>query len=1026
MRPTTFFLLGAAFAGLGLLVAYRRPTDPVTRSFGLFSLGLAGWVCGIGGLHTGGHATAWGRLTFASASVIPAAFLSFAWAYPRPSPWPALGIRRAVWGAALGFVLLSLATRLVLYDGGGVSPLGLRREPGPLYPLFATYFLAAALLGLGVFVVKWRRARGPERVQLGHLGLGLLIAAGGSVSSNLLIPLFTGHSGSSGVGPFFLLPLLGLVGHGIVRHRLLDLRFVIHRSVAFAAVIIAIWAASWETLRHARALPPDRLSVPFGVLLLGVVAAICLSAPVAPRLARLIDRYFLRSRLAFDRALQEAARNLSRPLTLGELTARLKGVLESTLVPDRVLIFTRPSTRDRAAPPDASGGGGGPLPATGDDALGHAAWTIRSTVPAVRLLGAVPGAGDDPAGPENVLRASGDEVWIGLGRDLRHHGVVLLGPRASGEPYFAPAVRFLEDLAEVASMAFDIAAYVTERERAEAMLSSELEVLQMIATGASLPSVLDTLCLGVERQLEGVVCAVMLLDPDGARLRRGAAPSLSDEYVRAIDGLAIGALAACCGTAAYLKQPVMVADIARDARWDAYGELAVAHGLRACWSTPVLAADGTVLGTFAMYFRERGTPDQAERRVFERATHIARMAIERVRAEEALRQTEDQLRHAQRIEALGQLAGGVAHDFNNLLTVISGRAEIAQRKVDPGGPIQKDIDLIHKTAERAAALTGQLLAFSRKQLLQPRILDPALIVGGMAPMLHRLIGEDIDLRIDLGAALGYIRADQAQIEQVILNLVVNARDAMPDGGELRLSVDRIELDEAFGRRHPGARHGRHVRITVTDTGSGMSADTRSHLFEPFFTTKERGKGTGLGLSTVYGIVRQHGGYIVAESEPGQGSTFTIYLPSTEGAPDENRTEAGRPRERGGSETILLVEDEEDVRGLARDVLENVGYRVLEAASGAEALRMAAEYPDAIHALVSDVVMPEMGGAELAQRLVATRPEVKVLYMSGYTGDALSKHGILDRAANLLQKPFATDALVHRVRDVLEAPQGTRA
>ena len=454
--------------------------------------------------------------------------------------------------------------------------------------------------------------------------------------------------------------------------------------------------------------------------------------------------------------------------------------------------------------------------------------------------------------------------------------------------------------------------------------------------------------------------------------------------------------------------------------------LAVAHGLRACWSTPVLAADGTVLGTFAMYFRERGSPDPAERRVFERATHIVRMAIERVRAEEALRQTEDQLRHAQRIEALGQLAGGVAHDFNNLLTVISGRAEIAQSKVDPGGPIRKDIDLIHKTAERAAALTGQLLAFSRKQLLQPRILDPALIVGGMAPMLHRLIGEDIDLRIDLAAALGYVRADQAQIEQVILNLVVNARDAMPDGGELRLSVDRVELDEAFGRRHPGARHGRHVRITVTDSGCGMSAETRSHLFEPFFTTKERGKGTGLGLSTVYGIVRQHGGYIVAESEPGQGSTFTIYLPSTEGAPDEDRTDAGPPRERGGSETILLVEDEEDVRGLARDVLENVGYRVLEAASGAEALRMAAEYPDAIHALVSDVVMPEMGGAELAQRLVATRPEVKVLYMSGYTGDALSKHGILDRAANLLQKPFATDALVHRVRDVLEAPQATRA
>jgi signal transduction histidine kinase len=882
MRSVALFLLAFTFAGLALFMVRKRPADPVTRSFALFVLGLAGWVAGIGGLYTGLHATLWGRLTFASASVIPAAFLSFAWAYPRSSRWPGLAIRRAVWVVALGFALLSLATRLVLADPGSVTARGLTREPGPLYSLFAAYFLAAAILGLGVFIWKWRRARGLERVQLQYLGVGLLIATGGCVTSNLLIPLVTGQSGTSGVGPFFLLPFLVLVGHGIIRHRFLDLRLVIHRSVAFAAIIAVLGIASWEALRLVGAVRPDHVGAPAGVLLFLAIAGICLSAPVAPRLARLIDRYLVRSKLELDLALQEATRNLSRPLTLEELTAALVRVLEPTLVPEWLLILVRPSSRGLQHA--VSGGGFEPPAASASEAVRVAAWSIASPVPAVKLLDGSPPGRDDPRAPEGILRAAGAEVWIGLGRDMRRHGVVLLGPRASGQPYFAPVVRFLEDLAEVASMALDIAAYVTERERAEAMLASELDVLEMIATGATLQSVLDALCFGVERQFEGTLCSVMVLDADGKHLRYGAAPSLPAEYRQGANGLPIDAQAACCGTAAYLKKPVIVADIADDPLWEGYRELALAHGLRACWSTPVFASDGALLGTFAMHFREPRTPDPAERRVLERATHIVGIALERVRSEEILRHTEEQLRHAQRIEALGQLAGGVAHDFNNLLTVIAGRAEVARQRLPATNAIRGDIDVIHKTAQRAAALTQQLLAFSRKQVLQQRILDPALVISDMAPVLHRVIGEHIDLRLALPAAGDYVQADRAQLEQVILNLVVNARDAMPLGGTLRLAVDSVELGDGFVHRHPGARHGRHVRIAVTDTGCGMSPDVRRHLFEPFFTTKERGRGTGLGLSTVYGIVRQHGGYISADSEPGRGSTFTIYLASVEGPP----------------------------------------------------------------------------------------------------------------------------------------------
>jgi PAS domain S-box-containing protein len=385
----------------------------------------------------------------------------------------------------------------------------------------------------------------------------------------------------------------------------------------------------------------------------------------------------------------------------------------------------------------------------------------------------------------------------------------------------------------------------------------------------------------------------------------------------------------------------------------------------------------------------------------------------------AVRALEAQLRHAQKMEAVGRLAGGVAHDFNNLLTVITGRSQLLLLKLAPASPLRRDVELVEETAHRASALTRQLLAFSRKQMVQPRIVDLNEVVRGMETMLSRLIGEDIALTTHLDRTAGCVRADPAQLEQMIVNLAVNARDAMPLGGRLTLETSYVRLDEGFARQHVGLRPGPHVRLTVRDTGVGMDGLIKAHLFEPFFTTKGPGKGTGLGLATVYGIVTQSGGAIRVESEPGQGATFTIELPRID-APAELPGDPGIPAAAPhGSETVLLVEDEPEVRGLARDILQQQGYTVLESADGDEALRIGREHVGPIHLLVTDVVMPLMGGRELADRLRVGRGETKVLYVSGYTDDAILHQGVSETGMAFLPKPFTASALAHKVRQVLD-------
>ena len=685
-------------------------------------------------------------------------------------------------------------------------------------------------------------------------------------------------------------------------------------------------------------------------------------------------------------------------------------------------------------------------------------------------------------------------------------------------------------------------------------------LLAMIRTQAPLPKILEVLCTHIEQRHPGLHCSVLLLDADGTTLRHGAAPSLPAEYSRLVDGVQIGPCAGSCGTAAYRKQSVVVCDIASDPLWANYRQLALPHGLRACWSTPIASQDGKVLGTFAVYYGEPRTPDAEHVQLVAHATHLAGIAIEHdrakaeVRAAEARYRTlverlpaityiaelgaggpwhyvspqietmlgfspeewlsdpmnwmnhiyaedreivlsaenlfqqthdlfhaeyrmcardgrvlwfrdegvlleqsegrgllmqgvmyditerkrlEDQLRHSQKLEAVGQLAGGVAHDFNNLLMLIQAHNEHLRDHLAADDPARKDALEIENAVTRAASLTAQLLTFSRKNVLRPKILNLNAVLADVGKMLHRLIGENIEVNIVPASLPARIKADPGQIEQVILNLAVNSRDAMPAGGKLTITAREVELGENDSRNHEGAPAGKYVMLSVSDTGAGMDIETQAHIFEPFFTTKAPGKGTGLGLATVYGVVKQSDGWIWVDSQPGRGTTFQIYLPSVQEFVAEALTEDIAPRESQavkestprivpvletsakGTETVLVVEDQDGIRDIVRESLRRNGYKVLIANDGDEALQMAATYPDPIHLLITDLVMPNIGGRELAQRLTPQRPAMKVLFMSGYSEQSALEIQTTSQSATVLQKPFSLDALARNVRRVLD-------
>ena len=801
---------------------------------------------------------------------------------------------------------------------------------------------------------------------------------------------------------------------------------------------------------------------------------------------------------------------------------------------------------------------------------------------------------------------------------------------------------------------------ISERKRAESLAVEQNRLLKMIARGAPLGDTLSALVRVVESQFEGLLCSVLLLDEDGQHLRHGAAPSLPEEYTRAIDGLAIGPRAGSCGTAMYRKEPVIVTDILRDPLWEDYRALANAHGLRACWSTPIMSHQGAVLGSFAMYYREPRSPSPFETRLIGVSTNLAGIAIERERAENALRESEaryrqltqlsqdavylvdergvflltnpagcamfgyseeevvgmsvaetypeaerplaaerlkclvigeplrferlavrkdgttvlievsaspmsgghsqavvrdiserkraeralveshsllhavvegasdavfvkdlkgrylmintagarflgktveevigkddralfsedtahaimegdrlviateepqfyertstvagvtrtflatkgvyrnaegkvigifgisrdmtemkrleQDLRHAQKMEAIGRLAGGIAHDFNNLLTVINGCSELVFNRLHEDDPDRKLIAEVQKAGDRAANLTRQLLAFSRKQVLQPRVVSLNAQLEELLRMLQRLIGEDIELVLSPGAELGLARVDPGQFEQACVNLALNARDAMPHGGRLTIETYNADVDADTVGVPPGIAPGRYVVAAISDTGVGIDEAVAGRIFEPFVTTKDPGSGTGLGLAMVYGFVLQSGGHIAVSSEQGCGTTFKVFLPRAEGPATTTNQRPGVLGLTGGTETVLVVEDEESVRGFVTQVLASCGYTVLEARDGHDGKSASERHHGPIHILLTDLVMPQMSGRQLADLLAETRPQMRVLFMSGYTDEAVIRHGVQESNVAFLQKPFDPGSLTRKVRDVLDAKE----
>jgi two-component system cell cycle sensor histidine kinase/response regulator CckA len=397
----------------------------------------------------------------------------------------------------------------------------------------------------------------------------------------------------------------------------------------------------------------------------------------------------------------------------------------------------------------------------------------------------------------------------------------------------------------------------------------------------------------------------------------------------------------------------------------------------------------------------------------------AQLFIEQKQAEKEKGYLQEQLRQSQRMEAIGRLAGGIAHDFNNLLTIIKGYSQLCLMDIRKDNPLKGSIEEIEKASERAADLTRQLLAFSRRQVMELKVIDLGTILQNLEKMLRRMIGEDIELIMELHDDLGKVKVDPGQIEQMILNLAVNAKDAMPEGGTLIIEIAMAELDEEYARKHVAVKPGQYVKLSVSDTGFGMAPEVRERVFEPFFTTKEKGKGTGLGLSTVYGIVKQSGGNVWVYSEPGHGTTFKIYLPRVDEPLDEMRQRAMGTELPGGNETILVVEDEDEVRKLAVRILKKQGYEVLEASHGGEASIICEQQVGTIRLMLTDVVLPVMSGRKLVETLVPLHPEMKVLYMSGYTDNAIAHHGILEKGLSYIQKPFTVEALVRKVREVLD-------
>ena len=567
---------------------------------------------------------------------------------------------------------------------------------------------------------------------------------------------------------------------------------------------------------------------------------------------------------------------------------------------------------------------------------------------------------------------------------------------------------------------------ITERRRAERRLASQYAVTRVLDDAVTLEEAMSRVMQAVGESLEWELGVFWKLDKPAGLLRCfnhwQSATIDADEFVMVTRDQAFEFGVGLPGRIWASGQPVWIADIVADADLPR-STVAATGGLHGAFGFPILVG-GEVEGVIEFFSRPVREPDEEILDMMADVGLKLGQFGERAMAKDALHQTEAQLRQSQKMEAVGRLAGGIAHDFNNLLTVIRGYSELVLSRLAPDDPSWRDIEEVKKAADRAAGLTGQLLSFSRRQFVAVKVVDLNTIVTNMDGMLRRLIGEDIiEFWADLAPQLWAIRADPGQIEQIIMNLAVNARDAMPTGGRLLIETRNVTIGKGTRSNTVMVDEGSYVMLAVKDSGHGMSEEVQAHVFEPFFTTKESGKGTGLGLSTVYGIVKQSGGTIGIESKPGHGTTCTMLFPRVDEAVCDVPDVGGGEVQAHRRETVLIVEDEPAVRGLVHEALRASGYDVLVARHGIEALVAGARHRGPIHLLLADVVMPQMSGPEVAEKLAAMRPGLKVLYMSGYPDHPLFSKGGVTGGAAFLQKPFTMNVLTRKVREVLDAVNG---
>jgi two-component system, cell cycle sensor histidine kinase and response regulator CckA len=534
-------------------------------------------------------------------------------------------------------------------------------------------------------------------------------------------------------------------------------------------------------------------------------------------------------------------------------------------------------------------------------------------------------------------------------------------------------------------------------------------ILERIARAAPLSDVLRDIVVAVEKRAPPVIGSILLLDRDGVHIRHGAAPNLPEAYCTAIDGVSIGPNIGSCGTAAYEGRPIFVEDIEHDPRWAAYRDLALAHGLRACWSTPILSTDSQVLGTFAMYYTAARRETEADVELIRRVTDLASIAIERHRTAEQLEAMKADLAQAQKMEAIGKLAGGVAHDFNNLLAVILGVTSAVIDSAPPDDPLRTDLGAVIKASERASALTGNLLAFCRKQVLVPRALDLNAAVGALDDMLRTLAGPQIEIVTRLDASPATVLADPVQMEQVIVNLVVNARDAMPEGGRLEITTSNTRVE---ARTADGLAPGPYITLSIRDDGQGMDEETRRRIFEPFFTTKPTGRGTGLGLAIVWGVVNQSGGKIEADSRVGQGTVFRVHLPQSAPGTAASARPKRLPAAEGGVETLLVVDPDPLMRTTLRRVLGRQGYTVLEAENEDTAVALARSHPTTLDLVIADRSMLSDATA-FATTMHSARPQARFLCISGAQSSTATP-GVV-----CLPKPFTSNEILEKIRSILD-------